>query len=139
MKREWSTPNAVIEGFQANEYCAACWGVRCEVDIANAWEENHHSGPGITHRDEYCGHTYNNYLKDYENDHIIDAMIERNTDGLGEIPCTVYTDDTYTVVKDIKTVKPGDYIYWTSEASDGRVWHHQGKTLEAFPSHPNRS
>ena len=30
MKR-WETPRTVVQGFEANEYVAACWGVGCDV------------------------------------------------------------------------------------------------------------
>ena len=139
MSKNWETPRAVVEGFTANEYCYTCWGVKCDIDQSNAWEKEHGNTYGIEHREDYCGHPSNNYLRDLDDDTFADEMVERNTDGLGEIKCTIYTDDTYSVERAISEVKTGDTIYWMSFADDGRVWHHQGSTMGVYPGHPNRS
>jgi hypothetical protein len=43
----------------------------------------------------------------------------------GILAAKFYTDETYTEVKNIKTIKAGERIYWTTEHA-GQVWHHTG-------------
>lgn len=38
MIKRWETPRIAVEKFEANEYVAACWGVKCDVDWANRYE-----------------------------------------------------------------------------------------------------
>lgn len=39
MKEKWIAPKTVIEEFTPNEYIAVCWGVCCDVDLANDYEK----------------------------------------------------------------------------------------------------
>lgn len=66
------------------------------------------------------------------------AMTEIGTEGLGHLPCTIYTNGNYTTTRSVSSVSTGEYIYWTT-SSGGKVWHHQGRVEESFPGHPNRS
>ena len=45
----------------------------------------------------------------------------------GTLNTKFYTDNTYTVIKDISTISVGERIYWTTE-NKGQVWHHTGIT-----------
>lgn len=137
--REYIRPTMQGEMFAANEYVATCWGVQCDVTLANAYEERIHNLGGITHDYNHCGLFNNQVIKDYNSDGVADAMIETGTDGLGDLVCTIYSDSKYEVPKNIKSVKPGNYIYWTTSASDGRTWHHQGYVKSVLADHPNRS
>lgn len=138
MGKEWEKPRIAIQEFVPNEYVAVCWGVGCSVDLANSYENKHHFY-NVSHAWDHCGQNTNQVIKDYNNDNVADAMIETGTDGLGDLKCTIYTDGQYSKRKNISEVQPGDYIFWTTRADDGRVWHHQGKVSSTVPGHPNRS
>ena len=93
---------------------------------------------GVTHDDAYCGQTSHQWLVDSDNNNIAESMIEINTNGLDDLPCTIYKDSQYNNIRNISTVHSGDYIYWTT-TSGNRIWHHQGKVTDTVPGHPNRS
>lgn len=140
MKR-WETPRTVVQGFEANEYVAVCWGVACATTEANQYESSIHNS-AQDHRGEYCGTTGHQWLTDSNNDGTPERMSEIATDGLGTLSCTIYTDGTYSQRGNIDEVGVGDYIYWTTSAGSGwdkRTWHHQGRVTETTPGHPNRS
>lgn len=139
MKEKWIAPKTVIEEFIPNEYVAVCWGVSCDVDLANEYEKNNY-GPGgktwselgCSHDNDHCGAIGNQVIRDANNDGIAERMIETGTDGLGDLPCRITN-------MSIRDVKVGDYIYWTTSASDGRVWHHQGTVVSTVTGRPNAS
>ena len=141
MKRIYETPMACSEEFMPNEYVAVCWGVACEVGPANNYEASIHNS-AQDHRSEYCGTPGHQWLTDSDNNNVAESMSEINTDGLGTLACTIYTDGTYKQRGDISEVEVGDYIYWTTSAGfgyDRRTWHHQGRVTATIPGHPNRS
>lgn len=137
MKEKWVAPRTVIEEFAPNEYVAVCWGVQCNVNAANLFEQtNKPEGSnktwwelGCSHDNAHCGAMGNQVIYDYNNDGKADKMEEVKTE-IGDLPCTV---------ENIGNVKVGDYIYWTTSASDGRVWHHQGRVQSTVTGHPNMS
>ena len=45
----------------------------------------------------------------------------------------------YRYSKRYSSVKPGNYIYWTTTSSDGRTWHHQGSVKSTYKNRPNHS
>lgn len=141
MKKMWEEPRIQVQEFMPNEYVAVCWGVQCSVSDANKIEKNFYHNPsysGITHSSAYCGQTSHQWLLDSDNNNIAEAMVEINTDGLGDLPCTIYTDATYKHTRDISTVRPDQYIYWTT-SSGAKTWHHQGRVSNTVDGHPNRS
>lgn len=141
MKKIWEEPRVLVQEFTPNEYVAVCWGVACSVNDANNYEASIHNS-AQDHRTEYCGTTGHQWLTDSNNDGTPERMSEINTDGLGTLACTIYTDGTYRTQGDISTVRVGQYIYWTTSAGSGwdrRTWHHQGWVTETTPGHPNRS
>lgn len=139
--RSWVKPRTEVQKFEANEYVAACWGVGCDVDWSNKYEQEHDRDfwNGVTHDAAHCGNSSNQVIFDDNNNGTADRMIETGTDGLGDLVCTIYTDDTYNTVRDISTVKIDDVIYWTTTAADGRTWNHRGTVFGTVPGHPNRS
>lgn len=140
MKRRWETPKAMVEEFEANEYVAACWGVKCDVNWSNRYEEwQGDYGNGVTHALDHCGNSSNQVIFDDNDDGTADRMIETGTDGLGDLSCTIYTDENYSQIRDVRTVKIDDIIYWTTTASDGRTWNHRGTVFATAEGHPNRS
>ena len=141
MERKWETPRVLVQEFEPNEYVAVCWGVACTTDQANQTEQNFYHDPvqsGVTHDAAYCGQTSHQWLVDSDNNNIAESMVEINTNGLGNLTCTIYTNSYYTEERDISTVKSGQYIYWTT-SSGNRTWHHQGYVSDTVPGHPNRS
>lgn len=139
MKKRWETPRTVVQGFEPNEYVAACWGVACFTDQANAYEISHGNwdNGGISHRPEHCGSSTNQAIHTDSNNNPT-SMTEVGTDGLGNLPCTLYADPYYNNLLDISEVDPGETIYWTTTAGN-RTWHHVGRVEETYAGHPNRS
>ena len=140
MKR-WETPRTVVQGFEANEYVAACWGVGCDVKWSNEYEIKHGGDywNGVTHTANHCGNSSNQVIFDDNDNGTADRMIETGTDGLGDLVCTIYEDSGYSVIRDVSSVKIGDTIFWTTTASDGRTWNHKGTVFATADGHPNRS
>lgn len=137
--REYVTPRMTGETFASNEYISVCWGVKCDTSWANWYE--HRQGDdsrGVTHDDAHCGNSSNQVIKVDENNNPIE-MIETGTDGLGDLTCTIFTDQWYNDVRNVSTVKIDDIIYWTTSASDGRTWNHKGTVFATAEGHPNRS
>lgn len=141
MKKRWGTPMAMVEEFEANEYVAACWGVACDTNWSNDYEMSHGRDywNGVTHDDAHCGNSSNQVIFDDNGDNVGDRMIETGTDGLGDLVCTIYKDETYSTVRNVSSVQVGEMIYWTTTASDGRTWNHRGKVYATAEGHPNRS
>ena len=139
MKR-WVKPRTEVQVFEANEYVAACWGVKCDVDWSNRYEiwQGDYSN-GVTHDRAHCGNSSNQVIFDDNGDGIADRMIETGTDGLGDLSCTIYWDKNYTSRREVSSVNIDDTIYWTTTASDGRTWNHKGKVVATAEGHPNRS
>ena len=139
MKKEWIMPQASVDQFSTNEYLSTCWEVACKVDRANSFDRGKN---GISHDLEHCGNPANQVLQDVDGDGFIDKMTEVGTDGLGNLKCTVFTSDSYRRERNMETIEPGDYIYWTTQAGSGRkkrVWHHQGYAQTISATNPNRS
>ena len=138
--RSWVKPRTEVQKFEANEYVAACWGVGCDVNWANSYEEGQGDiSRGVTHERAHCGNPANQVIKDNNNDKIADEMIETGTDGLGDLDCTIYWDETYSSPRNVSSVGIGQTIYWTTTAADGRTWNHKGKVFATAEDHPNRS
>lgn len=158
MKEMWETPRIAVEEFAANEYVAACWGVGCDVDASNKWEKENDSNvwnnragryytwyelntlgtSGDAHGTDHCGNSGNQVIFDYDNNGTADAMKEVGTDGLGDLDCTIWTDNTFSTTMDVGDVSIGDVIYWTTSAGN-KIWHHIGKVFATVLGHPNRS
>ena len=139
MSKTWETPRVLVEEFEENEYVAACWGVKCDVDWANWYEIRQGDYRNeVTHAQDHCGNSSNQVIFDDNGDNIGDRMIETGTDGLGELVCTIYTDDTYTIERSVNSVRVGEEIYWTTSAG-GKTWNHRGTVFATADGHPNRS
>ena len=140
MKKRWGTPRAVVEEFEANEYVAVCWGVECDVNWANEYEMKHGGDywNGVTHDEAHCGNSSNQVIRTDDHGNPI-RMVETGTNGLGTLTCTIFYDQDYSDVRDVRTVKVGDIIYWTTSAADGRTWNHMGEVFGTAEGHPNRS
>lgn len=115
-KRNWVQPMAVVQKFVANEYIAACWGVKCD--------STEKESASVYHRGEFCG-TGDHYQIKLDDNNVPVSMTETKTDTLGDLPCTIYTDASYTTRRDLSGIQAGDYIYWTTSAGN-RTWHHHG-------------
>ena len=140
MKQKWIRPQTTIEKFVPDEYIAACWGVRCDTDWSNNYEKRQGDySKGVTHDAAHCGNPRNQVIYDSNDDGIADRMIETGTDGLGNLNCTIYWDESFSGIRDIASVKPDDIIYWTTRASDGREWNHKGTVFKTNYDRPNHS
>ncbi|WP_300626996.1 hypothetical protein [uncultured Thomasclavelia sp.] len=140
MLEKWETPRVTIQEFEPNEYVAACWGVKCNVDWSNNYEMRQGDyNNGVTHSWDHCGNSSNQVIFDDNNDGTADRMIETKTDGLGDLTCNIFWDEKFTYPRNVSTVEIGDEIYWTTTASDGRTWNHKGTVFATAEGHPNRS
>ncbi|MCI6522371.1 MAG: hypothetical protein MR448_02880 [Parabacteroides sp.] len=144
-KKVYQKPLLMSEDFVPQEYVAACWGVGCDVETANAYEQSHFAGGettwwdlGCSHASGHCGSSANQVIRDSNNDGRGDEMVEVKTDGLGTLPCTIYSDATYNYMRSVSEVKIGDIIYWTTAAGT-KVWHHVGTVFASVPGRPNMS
>ena len=140
MKKEWIMPTARVEYFSTNEYLSTCWGVACDYEKANKYEESLHH-PNETHSKDHCGTFTNQVLKDLNGDGTFDTMIEVGTEGLGTLECKLYRGSNYKIPMKFSDIKETTKrLYWTTQTADGkRVWHHQGTIEQQDPNHPNRS
>lgn len=123
-KNIWVQPEAVVQGFVANEYVAACWGVSCDFVGKDA--------VGGIHRSQFCGQP-GHYAIALDDNGVPTSMIENQTDNMGDLPCTLYTDGSYTTTRDVATVQRDEYIYWTTEYGTGK-WLHKG-TVSGTSNH----
>ena len=129
-KRRWVCPQANVQEFEANEYVAACWGVACDVmGDSQSGKDPMRPNEKLGHNKDYCGQLSHQYIMTDENN-VPTEMIEIDTKKSlnGKLPCTIYTDGTYQIVRDIRTVSVGDYIYWTT-SKDTRTWSHHGRVV----------
>ncbi len=134
MKR-WETPRTVVQGFEANEYVAACWYIACDYGergesdpISGLYHNAYSDGTG-------CGHANNQVIREVRDG----VFTLREEDGFGEDYDMKMTRDTnwQGLSGTLTNVQLGDIIYWTTTASDGRIWYHKG-TVEST-SNVNRS
>lgn len=93
--------------------------------------------PTVNHTAGHCGLETNQHIYTNSNGVAI-SMIEEGTDGLGKLTCNLYTDPSYRYPKSYSSVKPGNYIYWTTK-SGNRTWHHQGYVKSTYKNRPNHS
>ena len=134
MKR-WETPRTVVQGFEANEYVAACWYIACDYG-----ETGMNDPKGGLYHAAYsngtgCGHADNQVIRE-----IRDGVFRlREEDGFGEDYNLEMTRDEHWkgLFGTLTNVQLGETIYWTTTASDGRIWYHKG-TVEST-SNVNRS
>lgn len=140
MKTKWITPRTEIETFIPNEYIAACWGVHCFTGLANDYEKRngYWDNRNVSHTEDHCGNITNQLIIDRNGDNIAEQMIETGTDGLGRLPCTIYTDINYNVERPISSVNIGSTIFWTT-TSGSRTWHHQGVVTRITNEYSNAS
>ena len=145
MERKWETPRILVQEFESNEYIAACWGVACDVDWANGYEQDYHfwDNGNVSHAWNHCGNSSNQVIYDHDNNGIGEAMVETRTDGLGTLNCRIYTGyntrtGVFTGEISAADVHIGQQIYWTT-SSGSRTWHHRGTVTATAEGHPNRS
>lgn len=134
MKR-WETPRTVVQGFEANEYVAACWYIACdygEIGMndpkGGLYHAAYSNGTG-------CGHADNQVIREIREG----VFTLREEDGFGEDYNLEMTRNANWegLSGTLTNVQLGDTIYWTTTASDGRIWYHKG-TVEST-SNVNRS
>ena len=143
-RKTWVKPMTLVQKFEANETVAACWGVACMVSEANDWEwkNDFWNAAAQKHEAEHCGTIGNQVIFDDNDDGIADRMIETGVSGGGTLPCTIYTDDSFSEIKSIGSVKVGEKLYWTTSKKPAAItytWHHRGMVVQQDPNHPNRS
>lgn len=134
MKR-WEKPITVVQEFEANEYVAACWYIACDYGevgmndpISGLYHNAYDDGTG-------CGYADNQVIRE-----VRDGVFSlREEDGFGEDYDLRMTRNAnwHGLSETLTNVQVGETIYWTTTASDGRIWYHKG-TVETT-SNVNRS
>ena len=124
MKKKWETPRTVVQGFEPNEYVAACWYIACDYGevgmndpISHLYHNAYGDGTG-------CGHADNQIIRE-----VRDGVFRlREEDGYGEdYDLRMTRNSDYSGLSwTLSNVEVGDVIYWTTTASDGRTWYHTG-------------
>lgn len=148
-KLAYMTPVMSEEAFVADEYVAACtswtnWGVTCERAGGDGYLESYQ--PLISHmkyngsnggaKGEGCGWSKNQVISVQANGAV--SMTEVNTEGQGDLPCTL-TDSSWSAKSyNANDVQAGQTIYWTTSGSQGRTWHHYG-TIDVTTQTTNHS
>lgn len=145
MKKIWEEPRVLVQEFTPNEYVAVCWGVSCDVNWANQYEQDYHfwDDGNVSHARDHCGNSSNQVIYDHDNNGVGEAMVETGTDGLGTLACTIYkgydrSTGDFTGLTSASEVHIGQQIYWTTQ-SGNRIWHHRGTVTATAEGHPNRS
>lgn len=132
-KKVWFQPQAVAEQFVANEYVAACWTIKCDVDGRDGFNRDvggHQDGYGK------CGHEGSHFVRDCGNN---TYEMKENSISFGRLlPCTVYPGgfnyETHTVTgtgSELFTITPEDIeknptgvkLYWTTEVMGAKYYH----------------
>ena len=123
--REYVRPMMTGETFATNEYVAACWYIACDYGQG---EHNHYDPYGEYHNayenGTGCGHAQNQVIR--ESNGVFRISEE---DGFGEdyqmqmTRNSNWSDLNWTLTD----VREGETIYWTTTASDGRIWYHKGQ------------
>ena len=136
MKKMWTKPSVEVQEFIPNEYVAACWYIACDYGQG---ESNHYDPMGGFH-DAYsdgtgCGYAHNQVIRQPQKG----IFTIREEDGFGEDYDMVMTRnaDWSNLRNTLSDVQVGETIYWTTTASDGRIWYHKGQVETA--SNVNRS
>lgn len=131
-KRKYEKPMLISEAFIPNEYVAACWYIACDYGIAGAWDPEHPGDKNYKHAANPdgtgCGHANNQHIYDLSGGGF--SITEENTDGLGNLTCTI--------TNGVTNVTEGTVIHWTTTA-DKRTWTHKGTVHLSDQSRPNHS
>lgn len=151
MKRMYEKPMAYAETFVANEYVAACYSLSCEVGkrtqnpIDHRVWNNSENGPNRFHEASgtgNCSDPGSNYLTVNSRGDFISLEEWRSDMPNGHGGTGAFLPGTKIAYSDLNNSKKydaGDYVSWTTKASDGRVWKHWGYLHTADPKHPNHS
>lgn len=133
-KLTYVTPMMNEEIFAADEYVAACWTVSCARADASDYNEGYGGtyNRSVTHNTYTdgtgCGHAKNQLITDNADGTV--GMVEVQTSGLGDLPCTLTTSDWSASATYLSSaITHGETVYWTTSAADGRVWHHYGNAV----------
>lgn len=148
MKKNWVTPEAALQVFEANEYVAACWRIGCTItglDEHDPWSgyENCKTTPwgnqphssGCVHDNSHsadgCGNPDHNAI--YQVGEHTYSITEVGVDGsLSGLPCTFYTENWGEALgTTIEITNPSEkvQVWWsTSRNNNGinRTWYHTG-------------
>lgn len=143
--KKWETPSAIQEDFLANSVVSACYEVACNTEAAKAWERNRYGSLDLVHnhQKDHCGNSKNQVLVT-DTDNNVTGMKEVGTSGWNghaTLPCTIYTDDTYSVKESVQNLNNyvGKTVYWMTTNQWGTDFHHQGTFNIIASDHPLRS
>ena len=132
--KKWTQPLAKVEKFEANEYVAACWTVSCSIpaEDPNGYDPFRIGDTGNLHRAQYCG-AADAFVVNVDDNGIPYGLTEikaGSTGGKRALGSTIYTDGSFTSVRDISTVQIGETIYFAT-SNGGRTWHHHGTVVSS--------
>lgn len=137
----WKKPVIEVQKFEANEYVAACWQVRCT--LPDHPDYNGHAYDPVFHTSSHRVR-YDGKCSTCE-----DALIWHSKNNCGTMGNNVVNDVTFAITEInsgygslVSTSSNPDFkkgtITWTNTA-DGKTWHHSGTIGLVDSSHPNRS
>ena len=126
--KTWTQPRAEVEKFVPNEYVAACWEVHCLVpyEVEGGYDAFNPGDTQNLHRAEHCG-AEDGFVVETDDNGTPTGLYHvkaGSTNNTRDLPCTVYTDSTYTTPRDVSSIQQGETIYFTTV--NGRTWHHYG-------------
>ena len=133
--KKWEQPKAEVQLFVANEYVAACWSVSCSIPYEEKYATGI-SGKGYDpfklndmnnlHQAAHCGaeDAFELELDEAGNPVKLWHVKAGSTNNQHDLECKIYTDSSYKVLRDIRSVSLGETIYFTTV--NGRTWHHHG-------------
>lgn len=135
-KLAYMTPVMSEEAFVADEYVAACtvWTVSCNLPGTAGAQEDQWGHVTHNKNDDGtgCGNAKNQWIEIDEKGNV--SMVEGNTSGLGDLPCTLTDSGWNTTSYNNTNITQGTTIYWTTSTTSGggrngrepRTWHHVG-------------
>ena len=134
--KSWVRPRTEVQAFEADDYVAACWYIACDYGQG----ENRHYDPKRGFHDAYedgtgCGWEDNQVIRESSKG----VFTLREEDGFGEDYDMMMTRNSNWsgLSSTLSGVTVGETIYWTTNASDGRIWYHKGQVETA--TNVNRS
>ena len=150
VRKEWVTPKAVVEEFEANEYVAACWSVGCRNDTtfsdhrSNTPYGNHWSGTEgpydrvFSHEGD-CRDAGNNYFRGNSDGSGLQFVMETSSDQ-GNLAggFDYWVDVNRNGIVDGNGRWGSDVFYWYTD-NGSRRWNHWGYVQSVASSHANRS
>lgn len=127
-KRVWTKPVAAIEGFMPNEYIAACWDIKCDVDGNDGFGMDYGGHRDV---DGTCGSYGAMYVRDLGNNKY--EIVEDHYNW-GMLDCEIvdyidYENKTVEGSRGVYSVEipkntPSKTLYWITKSGQYEYYHY---------------